>query len=189
MAPPTFVLSNSLVLENSQKFDISQMRRNLQNAAYRSVDTVFEHGEYAVRGAIMDIFPMGSNLPYRIDLFDNEIDSLRTFDPETQRSINHVKEIVLLPAREFPLTDDAIRHFKNEWYRRFESKARECPLYRDVSKAIAPSGVEYYLPLFFEEMATLFDYLPENTRIFSEDIGVDIEAILNSLAGSAAKIR
>ena len=95
------------------------------------------------------LFPIGSDLPNRIDLFDDEIDSLRTFDPETQRSIDQVENIALLPAREFPLTDDAIRHFQNEWYRRFQSEARGCPLYRDVSQAIAPAGIEYYMPLFF----------------------------------------
>jgi len=175
MAPPSFILGNSLVLEKAQKFDISQMRRKLQGAAYRSVATVFEHGEYAVRGAIMDIFPMGSRMPFRIDLFDDEIDSLRVFDPETQRSIQQVDEISLLPAREFPLDDDAIRHFQNDWYIRFQSEARECPIYRDVSSGIAPAGIEYYLALFFPEMATLFDYLPDDTRIFCDDIEAPID--------------
>ena len=175
MAPPSFILGSSLVLETGQKFDIAQMRRKLQGAAYRSVETVFEHGEYAVRGAIMDIFPMGSNMPYRIDLFDDEIDSLRTFDPETQRSIEQVDDISLLPAREFPLTDDAIRHFKNEWYQKFHSDARDCPLYRDVAHGIAPAGVEYYLPLFFSEMATLFDYLPDSTHVFCADFEANID--------------
>lgn len=170
MAPASFILGSSLVLESGQKFDIAQMRRKLQGAAYRSVDTVFEHGEYAVRGAIMDIFPMGSELPYRIDLFDDEIDSLRTFDPESQRSVDQVDAISLLPAREFPLTDDAIRHFKNQWFQKFHSDARECPLYRDVSQGLSPAGVEYYLPLFFDSLQTLFEYLPEDTLVFCDDI-------------------
>ena len=170
LAPPEFILGNSLVLETSQKFDINQMRRKLQEAAYLSVETVIEHGEYAVRGSIMDIFPMGSAIPYRIDLFDDEIDSLRTFDPETQRSIQQVEQIALLPAREFPLDDRTIKHFQNNWYMRFDSEGRNCPIYRDVSSGIAPAGIEYYLPLFFTEMATLFDYLPDDTRIFCADI-------------------
>jgi len=173
-APPSFILGSSLVLETGQKFDIAQMRRKLQGAAYRSVETVFEHGEYAVRGAIMDIFPMGSERPYRIDLFDDEIDSLRTFDPETQRSVDQVDSINLLPAREFPLTDEAIKHFQDQWFLRFHSDARQCPIYRDVTRGISPAGIEYYLPLFFEETATLFDYLPENTLVFCEDIETPI---------------
>ncbi|MBT7369273.1 MAG: transcription-repair coupling factor, partial [Gammaproteobacteria bacterium] len=180
MAPPEFILGSSLVLEAGQKFDIAQMRRKLQGTAYRSVDTVFEHGEYAVRGAIMDIFPMGSNLPYRIDLFDDEIDSLRTFDPETQRSVDQVDAISLLPAREFPLTDGAIKQFQNQWFERFHgdasrSNTRESPLYRDISERRSPAGIEYYLPLFFDELATFFDYLPENTLVFCDEIESHID--------------
>lgn len=170
MAPTQFILGSSLVLEKGQKFDITAMRRRLQGAAYRAVETVFEHGEYAVRGAIMDIFPMGSEYPYRIDLFDDEIDSLRTFDPETQRSIDQVDNISLLPAREFPLTDEAIKLFKNQWFQTFHSDARECPIYRDVSQGLSPAGIEYYLPLFFDRVDTLFDYLPPDTLIFCDDI-------------------
>jgi transcription-repair coupling factor (superfamily II helicase) len=174
MAPAPFILGSSLVLETGQTFDINQMRRRLAGAAYRSVDAVYEHGEFAVRGAIMDIFPMGSDMPYRIDLFDDEIDSLRTFDPETQRSTDRVDAISLLPAREFPLTEDAIRHFQDQWYSHFqstaESSARDCPIYRDVSQGISPAGIEYYLPLFFEQMASLFDYLPKDTLVFCDDI-------------------
>lgn len=174
MAPAEFILGSSLVLETGQKFDINQMRRRLAGAAYRAVDAVYEHGEFAVRGAIMDIFPMGSDTPYRIDLFDDEIETLRTFDPETQRSIDRVEHIALLPAREFPLTDEAIRHFKDQWFSHFQStaamSARDCPIYRDVSLGNSPAGIEYYLPLFFEQMATLFDYLPEDTLVFCDDI-------------------
>ncbi|MGV0034662.1 MAG: transcription-repair coupling factor, partial [Candidatus Azotimanducaceae bacterium WSBS_2022_MAG_OTU7] len=150
MAPAQFILGSSLVLAKGQKFDIPQMRRRLQGAAYRSVETVFEHGEYAVRGAIMDIFPMGSDFPYRIDLLDDEVDTLRTFDPETQRSLEQVDEISLLPAREFPLNDDAINQFKDQWFLRFQGDPRSCPVYRDVSQGLSPAGIEYYLPLFFE---------------------------------------
>ena len=128
MAPAQFILGSSLVLAKGQKFDIPQMRRRLQGAAYRSVETVYEHGEYAVRGAIMDIFPMGSDFPYRIDLFDDEIDTLRTFNPETQRSVEQVDEISLLPAREFPLNSDAINQFKDQWFLRFQGDPRSCPV-------------------------------------------------------------
>ena len=170
IAPASFILGSSLMLNTGQKFDIAKMRRQLQGAAYRAVETVYDHGEYAVRGAIMDIYPMGSEYPLRIDLFDDEIDSLRTFDPETQRSIEQIDEISLLPAREFSLTGNAIREFQNRWFLKFPGDARECPLYRDVSQGISPAGIEYYLPLFFETLSTLFDYLPEETLVFCDNI-------------------
>lgn len=176
MAPAQFILGTSLVLAKGQKFDIPQMRRRLQGAAYRSVETVYEHGEYAVRGAIMDIFPMGSDFPYRIDLFDDEIDTLRTFDPETQRSVEQVDEISLLPAREFPLNSDAINQFKDQWFLRFQGDPRSCPVYRDVSQGLSPAGIEYYLPLFFEGLESLFDYLPNDTLVFCDDIEPKLEA-------------
>ena len=115
IAPRQFALGSSLRLETGQSFDVYAMRRKLEASAYRCVDTVAEHGEFAVRGAIMDIFPMGSNLPYRVDLFDDEIDTLRTFDPETQLSIDKVDSINLLPAREFPLNEAAINEFQDRW--------------------------------------------------------------------------
>ncbi|HKI74312.1 MAG TPA: transcription-repair coupling factor, partial [Pseudomonadales bacterium] len=152
------------------KFDIPTMRRNLEASAYRCVETVYEHGEFAVRGSIMDIFPMGSTSPYRIDLFDDEIESLRTFDPEDQRSIDKVDSIRLLPAREFPLTGDAINLFLDQWHQRFSTDPRRCPLYQDVSAGMSPAGIEYYLPLFFSELDTLFDYLPDNCLVFVNDI-------------------
>ena len=176
MAPAQFILGTSLVLAKGQKFDIPQMRRRLQGAAYRSVETVYEHGEYAVRGAIMDIFPMGSDFPYRIDLFDDEIDTLRTFDPETQRSVEQVDEISLLPAREFPLNSDAINQFKDQWFLRFQGDPRSCPIYRDVSQGLSPAGIEYYLPLFFEGLESLFDYLPDDTLVFCDDIEPKLDA-------------
>jgi len=176
IAPTQFILGSSLVLAKGQKFDIPQMRRRLQGAAYRSVETVYEHGEYAVRGAIMDIFPMGSDFPYRVDLFDDEIDTLRTFDPETQRSLEQVDEISLLPAREFPLNHDAINQFKDQWFLRFQGDPRSCPVYRDVSQGLSPAGIEYYLPLFFEGLESLFDYLPNDTLVFCDDIEPKLEA-------------
>ncbi len=170
VAPASFIIGSSLILKKGQKFDITRMRRQLQGAAYRAVETVYDHGEYAVRGAIMDIYPMGSDYPLRIDLFDDEIDSLRTFDPETQRSLDQITEISLLPAREFPLTESAINVFQNHWFQKFPGEARECPIYRDVSQGISPAGIEYYLPLFFEELSSLFDYLPEDTLVFCHGI-------------------
>ncbi|MEX0940928.1 MAG: transcription-repair coupling factor [Pseudomonadales bacterium] len=166
LAPRAFTLGSSLALEVGQRFDLTAMRHQLEASAYRCVETVFEHGEFAVRGAIMDIFPMGSDQPYRLDLFDDEIETLRTFDPETQMSIEKVDHISLLPAREFPLTRDAINGFKDRWHQSFSSDPRRCPVYQDVGQGLAPAGIEYYQPLFFEGLETLFDYLPDHSLTF-----------------------
>ncbi len=167
LAPTRFLLGSSLVLEAGQKLDVNQMRIRLEAAGYRCVDTVYEHGEFAVRGALIDLFPMGSDQPFRIDLFDDEIETLRTFDPETQRSIDKVPSIKLLPAREFPLEKKAVTDFRGRFRERFDVDFRRCPIYQDLSSGITPAGIEYYLPLFFEQTATLFDYLPQDTQVFS----------------------
>jgi len=167
LAPKRFLLGSSLVLDVGQKLDVEQMRLRLEAAGYRCVDTVYEHGEFAVRGALIDLFPMGSPLPYRIDLFDDEIETLRTFDPENQRSIDKVESIRLLPAREFPLKKEAVTGFRARFRERFDVDFRRCPIYQDLSSGITPAGIEYYLPLFYEETATLFDYLPEDSQVFS----------------------
>jgi len=170
LPPRSFSLGSSLLLDVGQHFDIPQMRRKLQASAYRCVDTVFEHGEYAVRGSIMDIFPMGSEHPFRIDLFDDEIESIRTFDPETQISIDKVSKVKLLPAREFPLSDEGINKFKDNWHLTFESDPRNSPLYQDVSQGLSPPGIEYYLPLFYDQLESMFDYLPEDMLVFTDNI-------------------
>ncbi|UVE19218.1 transcription-repair coupling factor [Pseudomonas sp. LS44] len=167
LAPTRFLLGSSLVLDIGQKLDVEQMRLRLEATGYRCVDTVYEHGEFAVRGALIDLFPMGSTLPFRIDLFDDEIETLRTFDPETQRSIDKVESIRLLPAREFPLDKKSVTDFRGRFRERFDVDFRRCPIYQDLSTGITPAGIEYYLPLFFEETATLFDYLPQDTQVFS----------------------
>ncbi len=167
LAPTRFLLGSSLVLDVGQKLDVEQMRLRFEAAGYRCVDTVYEHGEFAVRGALIDLFPMGSDLPYRIDLFDDEIETLRTFDPETQRSVDKVESIRLLPAREFPLDKKAVTDFRGRFRERFDVDFRRCPIYQDLASGITPAGIEYYLPLFFEESATLFDYLPADTQVFS----------------------
>ena len=167
LAPTRFLLGSSLVLNVGQKLDVEQMRTRLEASGYRCVDTVYEHGEFAVRGALIDLFPMGSKQPLRIDLFDDEIETLRTFDPETQRSIDKVDSIKLLPAREFPLEKKAVTDFRGRFRERFDVDFRRCPIYQDLSTGITPAGIEYYIPLFFEETATLFDYLPQDTQVFS----------------------
>lgn len=165
--PRSFLGGSVLLMEVGQRIDIEQMRRDLDASGYRCVDTVYEHGDYAVRGALLDLFPMGSKQPYRIDLFDDEIETLRTFDPESQRSIDKVERIHLLPAKEFPLDKAALTGFRARFRERFDVDHRRCPLYQDLSEGLVPPGVEYYLPLFFEELGSLFDYLPDNTLTFS----------------------
>ena len=167
LAPTRFLLGSGLVLDVGQKLDVEEMRARLEAAGYRCVDTVYEHGEFAVRGALIDLFPMGSDTPFRIDLFDDEIETLRTFDPETQRSVDKVESIRLLPAREFPLDKKSVTDFRGRFRERFDVDFRRCPIYQDLSTGITPAGIEYYLPLFFEESATLFDYLPADTQVFS----------------------
>lgn len=167
LAPTKFLLGSSLVLDVGQKLDVELMRTRLEASGYRYVDTVYEHGEFTVRGALIDLFPMGSKLPYRIDLFDDEIETLRTFEPETQRSIDKVDSVRLLPAKEFPLQKEAVTRFKARFRERFDVDFRRSPIFQDLNSGITPAGIEYYIPLFFEETSTLFDYLPQDTQVFS----------------------
>ncbi|NLZ79809.1 MAG: transcription-repair coupling factor [Gammaproteobacteria bacterium] len=167
LAPKSFMIDASLMLDVGQKFDVESMRNRLQASGYQCVDTVYEHGEFAVRGALFDLFPMGSDVPYRIDLFDDEIETLRTFDPETQRSNDTVERIRLLPAREFALDKKARGDFRARFRERFDVDFRRCPLYQDLASGIIPAGIEAYLPLFFEETSHLFDYLPKDAQVFS----------------------
>ncbi|MEP3561023.1 MAG: transcription-repair coupling factor [Marinobacter sp.] len=169
LAPPSYLQGNTLLLKTGQTLNIDNWRMQLEAAGYHHAENVYEHGEYAVRGAILDIYPMGSNLPYRIDLFDDEIETLRTFDPETQRSIDRIEQIELLPAHEFPWHKEARSGFRSRWFEHFPHSDKDSPVYQDVSNGITPPGIEYYLPLFFEQTATLFDYLPASTLVFTED--------------------
>ena len=169
LPPVDFLEGNSLVLQVGETFDIDRWRLRLEAAGYRHVDNVYEHGEYAIRGAIVDIFPMGASQPYRIDLFDEEIETLRTFDPETQRSIEKQERIELLPAFEFPWDSQARTAFRNRWHETFPEAPRDAPVYQDLVSGIKPPGIEYYLPLFFDHTATLFDYLPADTLVFAYD--------------------
>ncbi|HHM06219.1 MAG TPA: transcription-repair coupling factor [Gammaproteobacteria bacterium] len=167
VAPRSFLQQHSLVLDVGQNLSLEGMRHRLNASGYRCVSQVQEHGEFAVRGGLLDLYPMGAKAPYRIELFDEQIDSLRTFDPETQRSQDSVAHIRLLPAREFPLDEAAISRFRQAFRTRFEGNAHNNPLYRDVSDGLAPAGIEYYLPLFFEQTETLFDYLPPRTLVLN----------------------
>jgi transcription-repair coupling factor (superfamily II helicase) len=167
LAPTEYIAGSSLVLATGQSLDVDSFRRNLQRNGYVNVETVYEHGEFALRGSLLDIYPMGSELPYRIDLLDDEVDSLRSFDPESQRTVEKVEAIRLLPAREYPLDRGAISRFQMNWYDSFEVDPDLCPTYVEVSAGRSPGGCEYYLPLFFERCATLFDYLPANAAIIA----------------------
>ena len=168
LPPHKYIAANSLDLKVGQELEIDKTREQLTLAGYQSVDSVFEHGEFAVRGSIIDIFPMGSIVPFRIDLFDNEIETLRIFDSETQRSKEQVQEIKLLPGREFPLDSDGIAAFRARFHELFNIDLRQCPLYQDVSDGINSPGLEYYLALFFDELNTLFDFIPKNTIVLKQ---------------------
>jgi transcription-repair coupling factor (superfamily II helicase) len=163
--PRQFVEAHSVMMSTGERLDVVAFRRRLEEAGYRNVGQVLEHGEFAVRGSLLDLFPMGSVAPYRVDLFDDEIETIRQFDPESQRSEAPVKELRLLPAREFPMHKEAISSFRQRWRARFEGDPNRCPIYRDVSQCLAPAGVEYYLALFFDELQCLTDYLPDDALI------------------------
>ncbi|THB70474.1 MAG: transcription-repair coupling factor [Gammaproteobacteria bacterium] len=166
--PPTDYVSNhSLIVKLGDTLNIGQIRSNMEQSGYICVPEVIEHGEFAVRGSIIDIFPMGSHLPFRIDLFDDEVETIRTFDPETQLTIEKVEDISLLPAREFPFNENAIKKFRQEFRARFEGDPQRCTIYRDISNGLAPNGIEYYMPLFHDKVATIFDYLPQDTSVIS----------------------
>ncbi len=177
IAPPSWLLGQHFDIKKGQKFDVENERIRLARAGYRSVDTVFEPGEFAVRGSLMDIFPTGQQAPIRIDLFDDEIETLRHFDVETQRTTEQVEQFALLPAREYPLIEG-----RGEFRARFaeifpQTTPKKMPLYEDVLNGIAAPGLEYYQPLFFArdafiEGGTLFDYLPSNTLI-ATDVAVE----------------
>ncbi|MFO1505971.1 MAG: transcription-repair coupling factor [Lysobacterales bacterium] len=165
LPPVRYVAGATLLLERGQRYDIAAQRSRLEAAGYRSVPQVAEPGDFAVRGSIVDLYAMGSDAPYRIELLDDEIDTIRRFDPDTQRSRDPVERVDLLPAREFPLTPDSIRTFRTALRERFPIDPHRCPLYQDLREGATPAGIEYYLPLFFESTATLFDYLGERTLL------------------------
>ena len=167
LAPSEFIASRTFCYRVNDQLDRNQLQNQLIRAGYQKVETVYEHGEYAYRGSLVDIFPMGAKNPLRIDLMDDDIESLRLFDPESQRTLDNIEEIQLLPAHEFPLDKGAINDFLNCWHSHFDQDPSKCSLYQDIRKGIAPQGIEYYLGLFFEQTATLFDYLPETVQLLT----------------------
>jgi transcription-repair coupling factor (superfamily II helicase) len=171
VVPREWIAGQTFNLKIAEKFNLEAFQQKLIESGYINVPQVMDHGDFAVRGSIVDVFPMGAKAPFRIDLFDDEIETLRTFDTETQRSKESVDEIRLLPARETPLDEDSINRFRRNWRLNFDGLATKCPIFNEVSEGVAPPGVEYYLPLFFNELGTLFDYLPvSSTLVLDEDI-------------------
>lgn len=165
LPPPAWLASRTFSFTQGQRVDEQALKSQLTRAGYDHVDQVLRPGEYSVRGSLIDLFPMGSALPYRLDLFDDQLDSIRTFDPDSQRSLYPVREVRLLPGREFPLDEAARAAFRGRWRERFDGDPSRVVLYRDIGNGVASNGIEYYLPLFFEQMATLFDYLPAGSEL------------------------
>jgi len=165
LPPVEHLAAYTFFLKRGEKLDITKLREQMTFAGYSHVQQVLTPGEYCVRGGIIDLFAMGSVLPYRIDLFDDEIETIATFDVDTQRTLYPVPEIRLLPAREFPLDDSGQSRFRQNFRERFEGDPSRSHIYKNVSKGNAPAGIEYYLPLFFDKTATLFDYLPRHATL------------------------
>src|SRR5579862_333562 len=163
LAPRSYIEAHSLKVHVGERLDLEALRERLAIAGYAAVTQVVAHGEFAVRGSLLDVFPMGSDSPFRIDLLDQDIDSIRHFDPDSQRSGEKLDRIQLLPARETPLSPDAVREFRRRYRVRFPGDLTEHAVYRDVSAGRAPGGLEFFLPLFFERTSHLFEYLPPSS--------------------------
>ncbi|MBB5019797.1 transcription-repair coupling factor (superfamily II helicase) [Chitinivorax tropicus] len=191
LPPVEFLAAHTFFLKTKEKIDLDQLRGQMTLAGYQHVTQVYSPGEYSVRGGLIDLFPMGSTLPYRLDLFDDEIETIRTFDVDTQRSIYPVKEVRLLPAREFPLDEQGRTTFRRHFREQFEGDPSRSQLYKDIGNGMSPAGIEYYLPLFFEHTATLFDYLPDTITVVAhhdvhraaERFWQDTQSRYNLLAG------
>ncbi|HZV53726.1 MAG TPA: CarD family transcriptional regulator, partial [Rhodocyclaceae bacterium] len=184
MAPPSHLVGHTFFLKKGDKLDLDKLRGQLTLAGYQPMTQVVAAGEYSVRGGLIDLFPMGSALPYRIELFDDEVETLRTFDVDSQRTLYPVPEIRLLPAREFPIGEAGRNKFRSRFRETFEGDASRIALYKDVSAGTLPAGIEYYLPLFFDETATLFDYLPKDARLLTHhDVPAAIAEFWRDLTG------
>jgi transcription-repair coupling factor (superfamily II helicase) len=182
LPPLDYVAARSLSLTTGQELPREDFTRSLVESGYLRVPQVSEHGEFAVRGSLIDIFPMGTDAPVRIDFFDDDIESLRFFSPENQLSGKKVDSIRILPAREVPLDAAAIAEFRDRYRERFEGQPGKSRVYREVSDGIAHGGIEYYLPLFFESTATFADYLPGNCVVLSPD---SLESLLEQFWSEA----
>jgi transcription-repair coupling factor (superfamily II helicase) len=165
MPPASFLAAYTFAFSQGERLDEAKLKAQLTLAGYEHVSQVVRPGEYCVRGSLLDLFPMGSPLPYRIDLFDDQVDSIRAFDPDTQRSLYPVRDVRLLPGREFPFDEAARTAFRSRWREVFEGDPSRASIYKDIGNGVPSAGIEYYLPLFFEETATLFHYLPERAQL------------------------
>lgn len=165
LAPTAYLAAHTFFFKQGEVLHEAHLRTQLTTAGYSLVSQVMSPGEYSVRGGLIDLFPMGSSLPYRLDLMGDEIESIRTFDPDSQRSLFPTKEVRLLPGREFPLDEASRTAFRGRWRETFEGDPSRTTVYKDIGHGIPSAGIEYYLPLFFEQTATLFDYLPETTQL------------------------
>ena len=165
LAPPSFLAAYTFHFKQKQKLDEAKLKSQLTLAGYNHVSQVVSPGEYAVRGGLIDLYPMGSPVPYRVDLFGDEVDSIRTFDPDTQRSLYPVPEVRLLPGREFPMDDEARGAFRDRWREKIEGDPTKSRIYKDMGTGVATAGIEYYLPLFFDETATIFQHLGADAQV------------------------
>src|SRR5688500_4508580 len=165
LCPPAYIAGHTFFLKQGERLDLEKLRVQLGTAGYQHVTQVVAPGEVCFRGGLIDLFPMGSALPYRLDLDDDRVDAIKTFDVDSQRTVYAVNEIRMLPAREFPLDEPGRARFRSRWRELFEGDPSKKRLYRDVSNGVPAAGIEYYLPLFFESVATLFDYLPQNATL------------------------
>jgi len=176
LCPPSYLAGHTFFIKQGDRLDGEKLRAQVVLAGYEHVTQVLRPGEFSIRGGLIDLFPMGAALPFRIELFDDDVDTIRTFDPDSQRTVYPVKEIRLLPAREFPLDEKARTGFRQRFREVFEGDPSRSTIYKDVSNGIAPAGIEYYLPLFFDSTAQLFDYLPSQcTVVLHGDVNQAIE--------------
>ena len=184
LPPKNFIDSYSLRLQVGETLDVDQFRQRLVKSGYQSVGQVMEPGEFAIRGGLIDLFPMGQTVPFRLDFFGDELETIRTFDPESQRSGPGIDRVELLPAREYPLNEESIQHFRQAFRAQFSGDPQQTVIYRDISQGLSPAGIEFYLPLFFGEMSTLFDYLPGNSTLV---IDADTLPITRGFFGEASE--
>ena len=181
LPPVSYVQARSFELKRGEPLAVEPLRLRLAQSGYVSVSQVSGPGEFALRGSLFDVFPMGTAVPVRVDLLDEHIDTIRRFDPESQRSLDTVQQLRLLPARELPLDQEAVRGFRRRFRERFDGDITRMSVYRGVSEGIAPPGIEFYLPLFFDATAQIIDYLPD-AAIIASDLIID-EALENVWLG------
>ncbi|MDN7179138.1 transcription-repair coupling factor [Caballeronia sp. SEWSISQ10-4 2] len=180
MPPASFLAAYTFSFTQGERLNEAKLKSQLTLAGYEHVSQVVRPGEYCVRGSLLDLYPMGSPLPYRIDLFDDQVDSIRAFDPDTQRSLYPVRDVRLLPGREFPFDEPARTAFRSRWREVFEGDPSRSSIYKDIGNGVPAAGIEYYLPLFFDETATLFHYLPQDAQLaFVGDMDAAIKRFTN----------